>query len=139
MTRLTLTVLATLAAPALLHAHPQHAEDAAGQHPPPGSNQMLRAPISLAEGLEVIISDVVIPPNGQVPRHYHPGEEFLYVLEGCAIHVEEGKADQTLCAGDSYVMPPRATHAPVGGPEGGRAIVFRVHVAGQAERILVEP
>jgi hypothetical protein len=28
-------------------------------------------------------------------------------------------------------------HSPRGGPEGGRAIVFRVHVAGQPERIPV--
>ena len=47
------------------------------RYPRPGSNQMLRAPITITDGLEVIISDVVIPPNATVPRHYHPGEEFL--------------------------------------------------------------
>ena len=83
--------------------------------PPPGSNEMLRAPITGAEGLEVIISDVVIPPNATVPRHYHPGEEFLYVIEGSAVHVEEGKPDRELKAGDAYVIPPRAEHAPRGG------------------------
>ena len=106
--------------------------------PPPGSNQRLRAPISIADGLEVIISDVVIPPNTTVPRHYHPGEEFLYVLEGSAVHVEEGKPDQILKAGDAYVIPPQAEHAPRGGPEGARAVVFRVHVEGAEERILVD-
>ncbi len=105
---------------------------------PPGSNQMLRAPITVADGLEVIISDVVIPPNATVPRHYHPGEEFLYVLEGSAVHVEEGKPDRILRAGDTYVIPPRAIHAPRGGPDGARAVVFRVHVEGAEERILVE-
>ena len=105
---------------------------------PPGSNEMLRAPITIADGLEVIISDVVIPPNGAVPRHYHPGEEFLYVIDGSAIHVEEGKEDQILKAGDAYVIPPKAEHAPRGGPDGARAIVFRVHVEGEPERILVE-
>ena len=99
---------------------------------------MLRAPITIADGLEVIISDVVIPPNATVPRHYHPGEEFLYVLTGSAVHVEESKPDQILKAGDAYVIPPRAVHAPRGGPDGARAIVFRVHVEGTEERILVE-
>ena len=99
---------------------------------------MLRAPISIAEGLEVIISDVVIPPNGAVPRHYHPGEEFLYLIEGSAVHVEEGKEDQILKAGDAYVIPPKAEHAPRGGPDGARAIVFRVHVEGKPERVLVD-
>lgn len=109
-----------------------------GQRPPPGSNQLLRAPLSMAEGLEVIISDVVIPPGATVPRHYHPGEEFIYVLEGSAAHVEEGQPDRTLKAGDTYVIPPRVEHAPRGGPDGARAIVFRVHVEGEQERILVE-
>lgn len=107
------------------------------RHPPAGSNEVLRAPISIADGLEVIISDVVIPPNATVPRHYHPGEEFLYVLQGSAVHVEEGKPDRMLSAGDTYVIPPRAEHAPRGGPEGARAVVFRVHVEGSEERVLV--
>ena len=105
--------------------------------PPPGSNQVLRAPITIADGLEVIISDVVIPPNATAPRHYHPGEEFLYVLEGSAVHVVEGKPDQILKAGDAYVIPPQAEHAPRGGSKGARAVVFRVHVEGTEERILV--
>ncbi len=109
----------------------------ATRYPPPGSNQMLRAPLTIADGLEVIISDVVIPPNATVPRHYHPGEEFLYVIEGSAVHVEEGKDDRILSAGDAYVIPPRAIHAPRGGPDGVRAIVFRVHVEGADERTLV--
>ena len=41
-----------------------------------------------------------------------------------------------LSSGD--VIEPEAIHAPRGGPDGARAIVFRVHVAGQPERILVE-
>ena len=109
----------------------------ATRYPPPGSNQMLRAPLTIADGLEVIISDVVIPPNATVPRHYHPGEEFLYVIAGSAVHVEDGKEDRILSAGDAYVIPPRAIHAPRGGPDGARAIVFRVHVEGVNERTLV--
>lgn len=134
---LTVLMIASCASP-----HP--GEDSSVQvsdsqrYPPPGSNEMLRAPITIADGLEVIISDVVIPPNATVPRHYHPGEEFLYVLQGSAVHVEEGKPDRILRAGDTYVIPPRAIHAPRGGPEGARAIVFRVHVEGAEERILID-
>jgi quercetin dioxygenase-like cupin family protein len=104
---------------------------------PPGSNLVLRSPLSLADGLEVIVSDVVIPPGATVPRHYHPGEEFLYLVEGTATHVQEGQADIELTAGAGYVIPARAIHAPRGGPQGARAIVFRVHVEGQEERVLV--
>lgn len=105
---------------------------------PPGPNSMLRAPVTMADNLEVIISDVIIPPEGSLPLHYHPGEEFIYMLEGSVIHIEKGKPNQILTAGDTYVISPYAQHAPQGGPEGGRAVVFRVHVKGEPERILVE-
>lgn len=120
------------------HEAPEATEHAHTHTPPPGSNEMLRAAISGVEGLEVIISDVVIPPGAEVPRHYHPGEEFVYVIEGDAIHVEEGQPDRVLKAGDAMVIRPEAVHAPRGGEKGARAIVFRVHKAGQPERILVE-
>lgn len=116
----------------VVEAHPHDAEN---MRPPPGSNMMLRGPITISDGLEVIISDVVIPPGAAVPRHYHPGEEFVYVIEGSAVHIEAGKADQILRAGDAYVIPPEAEHAPRGGPDGARAIVFRVHKQGLPERI----
>ena len=133
--RLTWVIAAGLYATALPFAYAQAQQAALATRPPPGSNEMLRSPLSALPGAEVIISDVVIPPNAQVARHYHPGEEFLYVIEGSAIHVEEGKPDRELKVGDSYTIPPRAIHSPRGGPEGARAIVFRVHVAGQPERI----
>ena len=105
--------------------------------PPPGSNEVLRSKVRVADGLEVIISNVFIPSGVQVPRHYHPGEEFLYMVQGSAVQVEEGQADRVVMAGDAYVIPPEAIHAPYGGPNGGHAIVFRLHVEGQEERYLV--
>ena len=133
--RLTWIIAACLYATALPFAYAQAQQEPQSTRPPPGSNEMLRSPLSALPRSEVIISDVVIPPNAQVARHYHPGEEFLYVIEGTAIHIEEGQPDRLLKAGDSYAIPPRAIHAPKGGPEGARAIVFRVHLAGQPERI----
>jgi quercetin dioxygenase-like cupin family protein len=136
--RLTWIAAAALYAAALPFAYAQAGQETAAERPyppPPGSNEVLRSALAGTPGVEVIVSDVVIPPNGQVARHYHPGEEFLYVIEGTAIHVEDGKPDLPLKAGDSYTIPPRAIHSPRGGPEGARAIVFRVHVAGQPERI----
>ena len=133
--RPTWIAAAILYAAALPIAYAQTQQDAQASRPPPGSNEVLRSPLAGTPGVEVIVSDVVIPPNGQVARHYHPGEEFLYLIEGSAIHVEEGKPDLPLAAGDSYAIPPRAIHSPRGGPEGARAIVFRVHLAGQPERI----
>ena len=130
-------VLSLLMLPTMACAHTDSASSATLPDLPAGSNTVLVAPIESAPGSEVIISDVVIPPGAQVPRHYHPGEEFVYVIEGSAIHVQEGQDDIELRAGDAYRIPPRAVHAPYAGPDGARAVVFRVHVEGQPERIPV--
>lgn len=105
---------------------------------PPGSNEMLRAPLTMANGLEVIVSDVIIPPNEATPRHYHPGEEFVYILEGSVVHIEEGKPEFVLRAGDAVTLAPEVEHAPRATEEGARVIAFRVHTEGQPERILVD-
>ncbi len=103
-----------------------------------GSNEVLSAKLESVAGIEVVISDVVIPPNGQVPRHYHPGEEFLYLIEGTATHVEDGAANRDLKSGDAMVIRKGKVHSPRAGADGARAIVFRVHVEGEPERTLVE-
>ena len=95
----------------------------------------LRAPITVAEGLQVVIADVPIPPNQSVDLHYHPGEEFVYVLEGSAVHAEPGQPDRVLRPGDASVIPRGTPH---GDPEGGRAIVFRVLVEGQPDRVWLD-
>lgn len=105
---------------------------------PSGSNEMLRTPLTMADGLEVIISDVIIPPNEATPRHYHPGEEFVYILEGSVVHIEEGKPEFVLRAGDAVTLAPEVEHAPRATEEGARVIAFRVHTEGQPERILVD-
>ena len=133
--RLAMLVVATGVA-VLATVGLRHQPDAA--QPGPGSHTVLVAPLETADGLEVIISDVVIPAHGSVPPHYHPGEEFVYVIEGSAVHVEEGQEDRVYSAGDAFVIRKGRVHAPRGGDQPARAIVFRVHVAGQPERILVD-
>lgn len=103
-----------------------------------GSNEVLKEKLGSAPGLEVVISDVVIPPNAQVPRHYHPGEEFLYLIEGSATHIEEGTPNREMKPGDALVIRMGKIHAPKAGPDGARAIVFRVHIEGEPERVLLD-
>ena len=106
--------------------------------PAPGSHQKLREMVGVADGLEVIINDVVIPPDAELPRHYHPGEEYLYVIEGETFVLEDDKPEKLIRAGDAHGIPARLVHGARGGPQGARAIVFRVHIEGEPERILVE-
>jgi len=113
----------------------RHEAEPASHRPAPGSNTMLVAPLETAGGLEVIISDVFVPPNRSVPAHSHPGEEFIYVIEGEALHREEGQEDRVYSAGEAFVIRKGKVHAPKTLDQPVRAIVFRVHVAGEPERI----
>ncbi len=130
------TVLLLTTLTVLLGCEPSSTELAACDVPlpPPGANEVLRTTVEVADGVEVIVADVYIPPNASIPRHYHPGEEIVYVLAGSATQVEEGQPDRLLQAGDAYVIPKEAVHAPYAGPSGSRAIVVRLHVEGMEEQ-----
>ena len=79
--------------------------------PPPGSNEVLRTPLAGTPGVEVIVSDVVIPPNGQVARHYHPGEEFLYLLSGAVtVWVGDDECYALDREGDALTFPSTLPH-----------------------------
>jgi quercetin dioxygenase-like cupin family protein len=41
--------------------------------------------------MEVIISIVEAKPGAGLPRHIHPGEEAVYVLEGATLELPDGK------------------------------------------------
>jgi len=44
-------------------------------------------------------------------KHWHPGEEIIYVLEGSLEYQVEGKPPVTLKAGDVLFVPARAIHS----------------------------
>ena len=50
-------------------------------------------------------------PGAVAPRHSHPGQEFIYVLEGSVVrNVPDGMAAQTLKAGETTMQPPHYAH-----------------------------
>lgn len=51
-------------------------------------------------GREVVQTIVELAPGTTAPRHTHPGEEIIYVLEGTWEYTVEGKPPVTLKAGD---------------------------------------
>ncbi|MEZ5893995.1 MAG: cupin domain-containing protein [Parvularculaceae bacterium] len=107
------------------------------QSPPPGAHEVLRTTLADTNGVVAIVSDVVVPPNGALPRHFHPGEELVYIIDGSSVYVEDGKPDLLLKTGDVYAIPPRTVHAPRGGPEGARAISIRIIREGEQEYVFL--
>jgi len=49
-------------------------------------------------------------PGYVAPKHTHPGEEMVYVLEGLLEYEVEGKPPVTLKAGDVLFIPARTVH-----------------------------
>ena len=62
-------------------------------------------------GREVIQTRVEFEPGYAFPRHTHPGEEIIYVLEGSLEYQVEGKPPVTLRAGDVLFVPAGTVHA----------------------------
>jgi quercetin dioxygenase-like cupin family protein len=62
-------------------------------------------------GREAIQVRVDIGPGEVAPRHRHPGEEIIYVLEGSLEYEVEGKPPVTLKAGDVLFIPYGTIHS----------------------------
>ena len=62
-------------------------------------------------GREVIQARVELDPGVASPKHWHPGEEIIYVLEGSLEYQVEGKPPVTLKAGDVLFIPAGTIHA----------------------------
>jgi len=64
-----------------------------------------------APGREVVQVRVDFDPGYVSPRHTHPGEEIIYVLEGSLEYQVEGKTPMSLKAGDVLFIPAGTIHA----------------------------
>lgn len=99
---------------------------------------LLKTQLEGVDGTEVIVSRVTLPPNASLPKHWHPGEEFGYVLEGSVVLWQEGKDDIVAKKGDVVKVPLKQAHTAITRDEGATILVFRVHELGEPERIPVE-
>jgi quercetin dioxygenase-like cupin family protein len=79
-------------------------------------------------GREVVQVRVDFDPGYVSPRHTHPGEEIIYVLEGSLEYEVEGKPPVTLKAGDVLFIPAGTVHAAknVGSGNGAELAIYVV-------------
>ncbi|MEN8005742.1 MAG: cupin domain-containing protein [Candidatus Krumholzibacteriota bacterium] len=122
--------------PATASDHDKNPADESGS----GVNleSLLKAELEGFEGAEVIVSRVTFPPHSSLPKHWHPGEEFAYILEGSVILWQDGEDDLVGQAGDVIKIPLKKVHTARTGDESATVLVFRVHEQGKPERALVE-
>jgi quercetin dioxygenase-like cupin family protein len=76
-------ILASIAAMVVSSAHAQGIT----------RDELKRADLTGKE-MDVIVTIVTVPPGGNLPRHTHPGEEAVYVLEGATLELPDGSQRQ---------------------------------------------
>ncbi len=64
-----------------------------------------------APGREVVQVRVDFDPGYVAPRHTHPGEEIIYVLEGTLEYQIEGQPPATVKPGDVLFVPAETIHS----------------------------
>lgn len=111
---------------------------AGSENEKPNISTLLSGQLGRVEGTEFIMSRVHLPPNRALPKHWHPGEEFVYVVSGRVTLWQEGKETMVFSAGDAAQVPLEQIHTAITGDEGVDLIVFRVHEKGKPERILAK-
>ena len=73
--------------------------------------ELLKTELGLMEGKEANLVLVEFEPGAAVAKHFHPGDELVYILEGSVILEVDGQPAITLKAGDTFHQPPRQVHA----------------------------
>jgi quercetin dioxygenase-like cupin family protein len=99
-----------VAAAALIAASGLALQGATAQQPGTTRTDLQRHDLS-APGREAIQVIVGFDQGVVAPRHTHPGEEIIYVLEGTLEYQVEGQPPKTLKAGDVLFIPARTIHS----------------------------
>ena len=99
---------------------------------------LLRDSLELADGVEVIMSYIELPKNTTLPSHYHPGEEFVYLIQGSGELKLKDESKIIIKAGQTAKVPLKHIHSFSSLNEDVKGVVFRVHEKGKPDRTLVE-
>jgi quercetin dioxygenase-like cupin family protein len=100
----------TMAAVALIVASGLMLDAASAQQPGVKRTDLQQHDLSVP-GREVVQVRVDLAPGVAFPKHRHPGEEIIYVIEGLLEYQVEGKPPVTLKAGEVLFIPAGTVHA----------------------------
>lgn len=102
---LLLATVSLAATAGTLRARPQEAQ------PSPLKRTVLQThALTSAPGHEGITVLAELAVGGSAPRHTHPGEEFVFVLEGTATFDMAGRAPLAIKTGDAFFIPTGIAH-----------------------------
>ena len=103
-----------------------------------GFSELHRVEVADASDLEVVMGLIKRPGEWIGAKHYHPGGEFGFVLEGAVTVATESEPEVVLKAGASFYQPPGEWHVVSTATEGAKTVVFRVLRKGQPMIVAVD-
>jgi len=104
---------ATITAAGLAAANAQSTQPGpatAVQEEPIRRTVLFRGDLAGVEGKEVVIFVADLAPGAVGSKHYHPGPEFFYVLEGTLAHEPDGGHAHMMKAGEFGSNPDKGVH-----------------------------
>ena len=126
-------IVAGLTARAMLAQGNSPAASASTQDEPIKRTVLFRGDLEGVPGKEVVVFIADLAPGAVGAKHYHPGPEFFYVLEGTLSHDPEGSPPHAMKTGAFSLNPDKAIHV-IRNPsttEHARAIDFLIAEKGQ--------
>jgi quercetin dioxygenase-like cupin family protein len=108
---------------------------AAAQLPGIKRTDLMQYDLSVS-GREVVQALVEIPPGAAAPRHSHPGEELVYVVEGLLEYQLDGRPPVTLKTGEVLFIPYGTIHA-VKNVGSGNAAELATYFAEKGKPLLI--
>ncbi len=96
-----------------------------------GFTELHRVEVADTSDLELVMGLIERSGRSMGAKHYHPGGEFGFVLQGAVTVATDGKPPVTLESGTSFYQPPGEWHAISTAAEGAKTVVFRVLKRGQ--------
>lgn len=99
---------------------------------------LLQRALKSAGDSDVIIDRVTLPPNTELARRWHPGQMFVYVMDGTIMVAADG-ADETIAtAGDLLEIPYKQVYSARTTNTATSLLIFRIHDANQPIRVMMD-
>ena len=80
------------------------------QQQPIKRTELLKMPIEGMADKEGVMYVAELAPGAAAGKHFHPGPEFAYVLDGTLTLEPQGQAPQTIKAGEAFHNPAKIVH-----------------------------
>jgi len=100
--------------------------------------ELLKTQLEVWNEGEVIVTYFEVPAGYKLKKHYHPGEEFAYIIDGSGTVWFKNMPEVKVKEGEIVKIPLNEVHTVIPGPDGMNGLVFRVHKKGEPLRINVE-